>query len=127
MAGEIAEAQILEFLKRFEKAQSTQAFDNVVPLIHPDGLFRFNDGDYRGMDEIRSAFETTWAHDVEDERYYLSDIEIEHAGASSATATFKFHWSGKGPDGPFHIVGRGTTVVVRHQGSLKILVEHLSR
>ena len=44
-----------------------------------------------------------------------------------STATFRFHWSGVGDNGPFHIVGRGTSVLVRHDGALKLRVEHLSR
>ena len=57
MADEIAEEQVLEFLERFEKAQGTQDFDRVAPMLHPDALFRFNDGDYRGTEAARGAFE----------------------------------------------------------------------
>ena len=127
MADEIGEQQVLEFLQRFERAQGTEDFDAVRPLLHPDVLFRFNDGDYRGLEAARGAFESTWALDVEDERYYLSDIEVLYRDEHSATATFRFHWSGVGDHGPFHIVGRGTCVLVRHKGELRLLVEHLSR
>ncbi len=127
VADEIAEEQVLEFLERFEKAQGTQDFDRVAPMLHPDALFRFNDGDYRGIEAARGAFERTWAHEIEDERYRLSDVELLHVDAGSATVTFRFHWSGVGDHGPFHIVGRGTSVLVRHGGALKLLVEHLSR
>lgn len=127
VADEIGEQQVLEFLQRFERAQGTEDFDAVRPLLHPDVLFRFNDGDYRGLEAARGAFESTWALDVEDERYYLSDIEVLHRDGHSATATFRFHWSGVGDQGPFHIVGRGTCVLVRHDAELRLLVEHLSR
>ena len=127
MADEITEQQVRDFLGRFEAAQGTADFDAVVPLLHPEVLFRFNDGDHRGLEAARGAFESTWALDVEDERYYLTDIEVLHRGVESATATFRFHWSGKGDHGPFHVVGRGTSVLVRHDGELKLLVEHLSR
>jgi ketosteroid isomerase-like protein len=123
----ISEASVAEFLKRFEQAQGTQSFSNVVDMIHPDAIFRFNDGDYRGHAAIRKAFEETWAYDVTDERYHLADVEVMSTDADSATATFTFNWSGYGPDGPFHIVGRGTVVIVRHDGALKVAVEHLSR
>lgn len=126
MADEIAEEQILEFLERFEKAQGTGNFDLVASMLHPDALFRFNDGDYRGVAAARCAFERTWAHEIEDERYRLTDVEVLHVDANSATATFRFHWSGVGDNGPFHIVGRGTSVLVRHDGALKLRVEHLS-
>ena len=127
MADEIGEQQVREFLRRFERAQGTEDFDAVRPLLHPDVLFRFNDGDYRGLEAARGAFESTWALDVDDERYYLTDVEVLHVDSNSATATFRFHWSGSGDNGPFHIVGRGTSVLVRDDGRLKLLVEHLSR
>ncbi len=127
MADGITERQVLDFLERFEKAQRTEDFDLVASMLHPDALFRFNDGDYRGIEAARGAFEGTWAHEVEDERYRLTDVEVLHVDAGSATATFRFHWSGVGHSGPFHIVGRGTSVLVRHDGALKLLVEHLSR
>jgi len=127
VADEITEEQVLRFLKRFEQAQGTEDFELVSSMLHPDALFRFNDGDYRGIEAARGAFESTWAQEVEDERYRLTDVEVLHVDASSATVTFRFHWSGVGDDGPFHIVGRGTSVLVRHDGALKLLVEHLSR
>ena len=127
MTGAITTEEVLDFMQSFEETQASQQFERVAPLVHPDALFRFNDGDYRGMDQIRGAFEATWAHDVKDERYYLTDIQVESTEANSATATFTFHWSGEGPEGPFHVVGRGTNVIVRHEGTLKVLVEHLSR
>lgn len=127
MAQEITERQVLDFLDRFETAQGTEGFDAVAPLLHPDALFRFNDGDYRGLEAARGAFESTWALDVEDERYYLSDIEVLYRDEHSATATFQFHWSGVGDNGPFHVVGRGTSVLIRFEGELRLLVEHLSR
>ena len=127
MAEPITEQLVLEFLSRFEAAQNSEDFDQVAPLIHPNALFRFNDGDYRGMEAARGAFESTWAHDVEDERYRLSDIEVLHANGTSATATFRFHWSGIAESGPFEVIGRGTSVIVQHEGEVKLLVEHLSR
>ena len=124
---QISEADVRDFLTRYEHASATQAFANVVGLIHPDALFRFSDGDFRGREAIQAAFERTWAYDLEDERYYLTDVEVMNTDANSATATFTFNWSGTAPEGPFEIAGRGTVVLVRHDGKLKILIEHLSR
>jgi hypothetical protein len=124
---QITEATVVECLERFVAAGATRSFANVAGMIHPKALFRFNDGDYRGLEAIQGAFESTWAHDVKDERYYLSHIEVVSVDADSAAATFRFHWSGTGIQGPFQIEGRGTSVLVRHQGKLKVMVEHLSR
>jgi hypothetical protein len=123
----ITKTKVVEFLERFEDASATELFANVVGMIHPNALFRFIDGDYRGLEAIQRAFESTWSHDVKDERYYLSDIEVVSVDTSSAAATFHFNWSGVGPHGPFQIAGRGTSILVLHEGKLKIMVEHLSR
>ncbi len=123
----ITETSVLEFLKRFEAASATEIFANVAGMIHPHALFRFNDGDYRGLEAIQRAFESTWAQDVKDERYTLSDIEVLSVDAGSAVAVFHYNWSGVGPHGPFQIVGRGTSLLVLHDGTLKVMLEHLSR
>jgi len=124
---QITEAEVFEFFERYEEASATESFANVAGMIHPKALFRFNDGDYRGLYAIQGAFESTWAQDVKDERYYLSDVEVMYVDTNSAAATFQFHWSGIGAQGAFQIVGRGTSLLVRHDGKLKLIVEHLSR
>jgi hypothetical protein len=123
----ITETRVIQFLKRFEEASATQLFANVAGMIHPNALFRFNDGDYRGLEAIQRAFESTWTQEVKDERYCLSDIEVVSIDINSAVATFHFNWSGAGPQGPFQIVGRGTSLLVLQDGKLKVMLEHLSR
>ena len=44
----ITEADVREFLERFEEASATRLFAGVEGMIHPDAFFRFNDGDHRG-------------------------------------------------------------------------------
>lgn len=121
----ITETKVVEFLKRFEDASATGLFVNAAGMIHPNALFRFNDGDCRGLEAIRHAFESTWAQDVKDERNYLSDIDVVSVDTNSAAATFHFNWSGVGPHGPFQVVGRGTSLLVLQDGRLKVMVEHL--
>lgn len=125
--SQITENEVLEFLKHYENALATQSFENVSEQIHPSAIFRFSDGDFHGHEAIRQAFEKTWAYEVEDERYYLSEIEVRTLDVDSASLTFQFHWEGIGENGSFEIVGRGTMVLTRLEGKLKILVEHLSR
>ena len=126
--AELTEADALQFMARFEAALATEDFANVAPLIHPQAVFRFSEGDHSGMAEIRTAMERTWAHEVNDERYYLTDKRVLRSGEGSATVLFTWNWSGDSPEhGPFEIVGRGTVQLVRHDGEIKILLEHLSR
>lgn len=126
MTDDLDGDSVLAFLEKYERAQAAQDFDEVAPLIHEDAIFRFNDGDFRGIDRIREAFEATWAHEVDDEVYRMEDVRVEHVTQGMAAATFRFIWSGNGPTGPFEVNGRGTTAVVARSGRLQILIEHLS-
>jgi ketosteroid isomerase-like protein len=119
--------QVLEFLRRFEAAQATKSFAAVKDMIHPEALFRFRDGDHRGADAVRRAFEATWAHEVKDDRYEMMDVQVISLDTDSAVATFGFVWSGEGEKGRFRIEGRGTAVVVRRNEDLVLRLEHLSR
>ena len=126
--AELTEAEALQFMARFEAALATEDFEKVAPLIHPQAVFRFSEGDHSGMADIRAAVERTWAFEVDDERYYLTDKRVLHSGKGAATVLFTWNWSGDSAEhGPFKITGRGTVQLVRHEGTIKILLEHLSR
>ena len=126
--AELTEAEALQFMARFEAALATEDFEKVAPLIHPQAVFRFSEGDHSGMADIRAAMERTWAFEVDDERYYLTDKRVLHSGKGAATVLFTWNWSGDSAEhGPFKITGRGTVQLVRHEGTIKILLEHLSR
>lgn len=125
--GALTAAEVRAFLERFEQAQAAKSFDAVEGMLHPEAVFRFNDGDHRGLARIRAVFERTWNLGVTDERYAMSDIEVVHLGGDTAVATFTYRWSGVGEKGPFAIEGRGTTLLVRDRGRLCIRLEHLSR
>lgn len=127
MSLEITAEAIAAFVKRFEAAGSSRSFDDVIEMLHPAALFRFNDDDYRGLEAIGRAFEATWAYDIEDEQYTLTDIDAMHVAADWGIVTFTYHWSGVAAQGPFHATGRGSQVIVIHDGRLVILLEHLSR
>ena len=100
----------------------------MAPFIHPQAVFRFSEGDHSGMAEIRAAMERTWAFEVSNERYCLTDQRVLHGGNDSATVLFTWNWSGDSAErGPFEILGRGTVQLVRDSGATKILLEHLSR
>jgi len=60
-------------LSSYEKAANSGDFDQVEPLIANDALYWFTDGSFDGIDEIRRAFEATWAT-IHDETYEIEDI-----------------------------------------------------
>ena len=96
-------------------------------MIHPEAVYRFTDGDFSGIEAIRSAFEKTWVYEVADERYWLSDARLIYADENSALLTYDFHWAGIGSNGPFQADGRGAQVLVRNGHKLQSIYEHLSR
>lgn len=124
---DITVEEITDFLARYEVASGTYVFSNVAELIHPDAIYRFRDGDFIGIDAIRGAFEKTWtAWNVKDERYYLSDVRVVHTDTRSASVTFTFNWSDVVDGKSFSSSGRGTAVIVRNDGRLQFIHEHLS-
>ncbi len=126
--AELTEAEALQFMARFEAALATEDFTQVAPLVHPQAVFRFSEGDHFGMADVKAAMERTWAFEVDDERYYLTDKRVLRSGEDAATVLFTWNWSGNSAEhGPFEITGRGTVQLVRHAGEIKILLEHLSR
>src|SRR5438094_6438416 len=111
---DISESEIRNLFAQYEAASNTRVFANVAPLIHPDAVYWFNDGDFVGLDAIKGAFEKTWASSatMADERYELRELMVVVSDARSAAVTYRFDWSGK-VDGQraFHVRGRGTNVV----------------
>jgi Domain of unknown function (DUF4440) len=120
---------VIEFLNRFEAIASNENFDLVQDMVHKNAFFRFNDGDFVGKQAVRGAFEKTWkgSANVKKDRFYLTDIQVLTIDATSATATYTYHWEGSMDGTPFSIQGRGTRVLVVENGRLQIIHEHLSR
>jgi len=120
---------IVQFLNRFEEIAVQENFDLVQDMVHDQAFFRFNDGDFVGKAAVRGAFEKTWkgSAGVKKDRFYLSDIRVLSVDATSATATYTYHWEGSMDGKPFRIQGRGTRVMVVEGGRLQIIHEHLSR
>lgn len=56
----LTEASVAQFLYRFERIGERENFDLLEGMVHPDAVFRFNDGDFVGCQAVRGAFETTW-------------------------------------------------------------------
>jgi ketosteroid isomerase-like protein len=120
---------VIRFLHRFEALAEQENFDLVEDMVHADAVFRFNDGDFVGKTAVRGAFEKTWqgSDGVQKERFYLSDIVVLSVDAASAAATYTYNWEGRMNGQSFRIQGRGTRVMVVHDGRLQIIHEHLSR
>ncbi len=125
----ISVGEVETFCHRFENLAAAEDFSLVAHMVHEKAVFRFTDGDFVGRMEVQRAFEDTWSQgaDVVDEKYYLSDLQVLSTDYDTATVTYTYNWEGKRSDGTFRITGRGTRVIVRVEGELQIMHEHLSR
>lgn len=125
----VTSESVVQFLHHFEEVAMKEDFSLLRDLIDERACFRFNDGDFVGHQAIQAAFEKTWRGDptVKKTRFYLSDIVVLTVDQSSATATYTYNWEGSQGGREFKIRGRGTRVVVRYGGKLRIIHEHLSR
>lgn len=121
------EGEILDFLQRYENATNTHDFLNVAPFIHPNAIFRFNDGDFVGLQEIKDAFVSTWQR-IKNETYFIRNVTVVSIDSNSAVVSYNFHWVGMVEGGQSSGNGRGTNVLVRNEeGKLSVAYEHLSK
>jgi ketosteroid isomerase-like protein len=125
----IATESVVQFLIRFEEIAEKEDFSLLQDMIHERAFFRFNDGDFVGRPAVQAAFEKTWksASGARKERFYLTNIVVLSTDHASASATYTYNWEGIQDGKQFRIQGRGTRVLVKEQGRLQIIHEHLSR
>ena len=129
MEFSITAESVLQFLNHFEEVAAKEDFGLLKNMIDEKAYFRFNDGDFIGVQAIQSVFEKTWRGDptVKKSRFYLSDIVVLTTDRFSATATYTYNWEGSQGGREFKIQGRGTRVLRCEEGKFLIVHEHLSR
>jgi len=54
-------------------------------------MFWFNDGSFRGIQQIKQAFEKTWSYVIQDEQYWLDNIEWLVEEENTAVFMYLFH------------------------------------
>lgn len=114
-----------DVLKQYESRINLHRFEQVAPLISDEAIFWFSDGSHTGLEEIREAFERNW-RSVENEHYWLDDLEWIARGVNSASCVYRFNWKGVADGRQCSGSGRGTTVLRKEPGGWKIIHEHLS-
>ncbi len=123
----LTRTDVLQFMDRWVTAEASEDFNQLVPLIHPQAVYRSSGGDHFGIDAIRGSFEGTFASNP-DQRYVVEDTKITYVGAQSATVVYAWIWTGTTPDGvSFKITGRGSKVVVRDETGLRLRLLHLNQ
>jgi ketosteroid isomerase-like protein len=120
------QAELTEFVRRYELANNGHDFDQLAPLIADDATYWFTDGSYQGLGAIRAAIERTFATIV-DEVYEIRDLEWLAVTAELAVCRYRFWWQGLIDGRSESGQGRGTNVLVKRDDGWKMLHEHLSR
>ena len=113
------------FVKEYESATNSHIVELVAPLIAKDATYWFTDGSYVGRDAICGALGRTFGL-IQDETYEIQDVEWVAATDGAACFRYSFHWTGVVNGETRSGSGRGTNVVVKRDGSWKMLHEHLS-
>ncbi|CCK24388.1 hypothetical protein BN159_8496 [Streptomyces davaonensis JCM 4913] len=109
----------------YERANNSHDISCVVPFIAEDAVYGFSDGSHRGIEEIRSAIGKTFAT-ILDEVYEVRELEWPVLTSDVAVCRCRFAWTGVVNGELRSGRGRGTNVIVRRDGELKMLHEHLS-
>lgn len=113
-----------EILQAYEQRLSLQSWHLVEELIHDDAVFIFTESTFRGKEEIRGAFEKTFAL-IKDENYWLTNLQWVVRKNDIASCEYLFHWKGVIHGKPSSGGGRGSSVLIRTNVGWKIILEHL--
>jgi aspartate 1-decarboxylase len=119
------EAMIPEdFINRYAEAISTQKWQEVEALIHPNCVATFTSGTYRGKFQVEEIFRKNFDL-IKNEKYTISNIHWVIKESGYAVFTFNYHWSGlingKQAEGGC----RGTSVIVKSKSQWQLISEHL--
>lgn len=114
------------FLKEYERLANLCNFDAIEPFIDNNAVYWFSNGTYRGIGEIRKAFEETW-NSIKNEKYTLSNVEWLIVSSDEAVCIYNFRSDGLANGKRQVYEGRGTNVLQKKDGRWKIIHEHLSK
>lgn len=113
------------FLRAYERATNSHEISRLEPLIAPEAVYWFTDGSHHGRGAVLAAIAATFAT-IREETYRIEDVEWIAREGAYAVCRYRFSWSGIVDGVPKSGGGRGTNVLVRADGSWRMLHEHLS-
>jgi len=116
-----------EFIKTYEAALATQNWMHIAPLISSNAAVTFSNGTvHKGVPKIRSAFERNFEI-IKNEKYTISNVRWLKKEKTYAVYLFDFSWVGIINHKKVAGNGIGTSVIIKEQGSWKLLSEHLGK
>ncbi|MFQ3230758.1 MAG: hypothetical protein ACI9DO_002135 [Reinekea sp.] len=113
-----------EALQKYELAIASQSWASIEPLMHQDVCVTFSDGTYKGLQEVKSAFERNFALII-DEEYKISNVHWAYISNTEAVCLLNFNWKGIIDGELCSGGGRGTSVLIKNNGKWQIITEHL--
>ncbi|MFQ3261531.1 YybH family protein [Reinekea sp.] len=113
-----------EALQKYELAIASQSWASIEPLMHQDVCVTFSDGTYKGLQEVKSAFERNFALII-DEKYKISNVHWAYISNTEAVCLLNFNWKGIIDGELCSGGGRGTSVLIKNNGKWQIITEHL--
>lgn len=115
------------FVTAYKAALSTQEWQNVEPLIHPDCYVVFSNGDtHKGIDVVKKAYERNFSL-IKNEEYIISIIHWLLQRECTSVYTFDYSWCGEINGQLVQGSGRGTAVLICENNKWYLMAEQLTR
>jgi hypothetical protein len=116
---------VADFPSAYAAALSTQHWESVAPLIHPQACVTFSGGAFhRGIHAIESAYRRNFSL-ISGESFRMSELHWVTQSTDFAAYCFRFDWTGSINGELASGFGRGTTLVVRTPQGWQLMAEHL--
>lgn len=116
-----------DFIAAYSAALSSQDWEQVAPLMHPEAFISFSTGgEYRGLGAIGAAYRHNFSV-IKNEFYTISDIKWIEATAEKAVYTFAYYWHGQIDGREASGGGTGTAVIGLYDGRWLLTEERLVR
>ncbi len=120
-----AEKELNAFIKTYVDATNSHNFANVQDLLLTDAVYWFNKSESQGIAAIKKNFESTWSY-LPDEVYGIENVKWLSIEKNSATCIYEYTYQGTHDGKQVKGRGRGTSLLVKHNGKWRIVHEHLS-
>jgi len=117
---------LIAFMQLYIANTNTHNFNTVLPMLHQNAVFWFDENEYNHPATIQAAFLAAWQY-IPDEVYSIKNLRWLSVHSNSATCIYEYEWKGTHNNTNMKGSGRGTNLLVKENGVWKIMHEHLSK